>query len=863
MPRLGWPGTLSRRDLIGIIVAVTLLVVLPVLIKEVDRRQAIRTRAQPAGEITINNGASTTNSRQVRVKLTSPYGSPAPRSDSSQLQMSLIPAAYAGVIPIEDQCSPNAYVRDCIGTTGCQYKVYQCDSSGTKATYLREETNCALAPSPCNNACSVGAYQLQNKNESVCTVEMRTCNDNENPRTWSGWQSKQWKDASGVCQGSSNSPCCKNTPPPPGGDTGGSTCEGQLSSACGAGGYPNNRLSATWNLSGSSGSCNVFVQDARGSHTIASGGVCSGSWDSTNPGSPITGNHITNDGRFELYVSNGTSGCTNQKKGDVTLSCGQAGSACDDTNNTLTFSCGAQAGTHQLIAKWLVRDEGGGCNVYIRAGRPGGGANDIPINDGGACNGQKTFNGSLPNGDVITNDGRYQLFVSNGSSCNNQMKTGVVLNCQPGGGPSTTCKAAVSKSSTGPWQTERGDYRPGEKAWVAVVDSTNQTLGSLSGYAREMSGPSGWRISQQDFSGKNNPAETAVLQGVGEYTFKVSCPSNQTATAKVIVTGSGQPQGTRGYKIANSLAELQSAQERSYTAHPVESDWTLSEGEGEKAVYAKFIASDGTESGESVYRITYTVAGPGVNQIACRRDIVQQGGTQDAGWLLTISGSTFGDTSQKGSVKVGNEATNIVSWDSSSLQVRYAKRQLPPGRSTVTVARADGKTATGTLDADICARLGKASLHIKSKLQRRPAADFGGDYRVQIREKDTRKDVHNRKEKFTKAGELETKIEGLDAGELHRVCLKGPQHLSRCKDYTPVVGDNTIEFDELTAGDIDGVQCEGDNVINSVDLGVVAKGWSVAQDVSSCADYNLDRRVNSLDYWVNAVNYTKRGDALE
>lgn len=616
---------LARKDAIGLIVAVALLTALPVILKAVERRQYIRTRAQPPGEIVINNGAETTTSLKVKVKLTSPYGQPARAQNASVEFANFIPAAYA--------VKPDP------------------DTGKNECSYVEEQLN-------------------------ECVV----------PATGTGHSYCEWSDPDG-------------------------------------------------------------------------------------------------DGVGYL------------KKGACSLEVCYNG--CDPK-----VSCSA------------------GCPAV-----------------------------SSP---TPTAEPRSSSSPSPSAS--------------PGQGGGVACRAGVSKSPNGPWQQDRADYRENEKAWVAVIDNDNSPLTDLTNITRQMDGPSGWRMGLADFS--NNPQQTNALGGPGDYVFKVSCPGGQTATAKVIVT-TEQARGTRGFKIANSLVQLDKEQERSYTAHPLEIEWDLSQAggnsqEGEKNVYVKFFRSDGAETGLTAAKITYRTTGPSVSQVACKRDVVEQkGAAPQTGWILTLSGDNFGDSSQKGSVKLGTESLDIVQWSQSSLKLRYAKRQLPTAKTNISVTKQDGKSGSAELDPDKCSRLGKAALHIKSKLQRRLASDQGGDYKVFVRDKDTKKDIHDKKVTFTKIGEVESKLENLTAGELHTVCLKGPQHLQRCKEYTPVADDNTIEFDELLAGDIDGTNCEGDNIINSVDLGIVSGGWSLTSDKDSCADYNRDKRVNSLDWWVNVTNYLKKGDVKE
>lgn len=83
----------------------------------------------------------------------------------------------------------------------------------------------------------------------------------------------------------------------------------------------------------------------------------------------------------------------------------------------MILRCGSP---NRLSASWDVPNENGSCNIYIRDSR-----GDHVISN--TCKGN--WESSSLEGGMITHDGRYELYVSNGGSCTNQLKKSVVGSC--------------------------------------------------------------------------------------------------------------------------------------------------------------------------------------------------------------------------------------------------------------------------------------------------------------------------------------------------------------------------------------------------------------------------------------------------
>ncbi len=97
------------------------------------------------------------------------------------------------------------------------------------------------------------------------------------------------------------------------------SCFGEIYSSCGSD-ADSNMIMTSWYITNKlgKGTCNVFIKDELGDHVISND--CSGVWSGTEvPG----GTKITQDGTYQLFVSNGTDSCFNQQAGSIQLTCNQ------------------------------------------------------------------------------------------------------------------------------------------------------------------------------------------------------------------------------------------------------------------------------------------------------------------------------------------------------------------------------------------------------------------------------------------------------------------------------------------------------------------------------------------------------------
>ncbi|MDP3724591.1 MAG: hypothetical protein Q8R11_03085 [bacterium] len=132
------PKWLSKQEFIGLLVLFVLILLLPIAVLEVQRQKNIRSRAEVAGIILINDGATTTTSRDVTVKLTAPWpAAPAPQS--------YVPPSVGG-----EKLFSVAYAQQNICTSGAT------NESCTQAGQIRN-----VACTPQNAACQVNFQKCE------------------------------------------------------------------------------------------------------------------------------------------------------------------------------------------------------------------------------------------------------------------------------------------------------------------------------------------------------------------------------------------------------------------------------------------------------------------------------------------------------------------------------------------------------------------------------------------------------------------------------------------------------------------------------------------------------------------------------
>lgn len=189
---------------------------------------------------------------------------------------------------------------------------YICDGSGNWGA-----GNNGLAE--CSNACPVETSTETYSNQSCPNIDTDTCiyriSSSNSDMCYSGTGAYGFTPD---CKYSCGPVVCPVIPDSQASTSQENSCSGELSFTC----SDNLSINASWNITNKLGgnSCNVFIRDEFGDHTISND--CNSSWS----GSQIpNGALAVEGGTYELYISNGTDICFNKFASSTQISCRREG----------------------------------------------------------------------------------------------------------------------------------------------------------------------------------------------------------------------------------------------------------------------------------------------------------------------------------------------------------------------------------------------------------------------------------------------------------------------------------------------------------------------------------------------------------
>lgn len=276
-------------------------------------------------------------------------------------------------------------------------------------------------------------------------------------------------------------------------------------------------------------------------------------------------------------------------------------------------------------------------------------------------------------------------------------------------------------------------------------------------------------------------------------------------------------------------------------------------------------------------QIKYLGPDPVIENISCKFDPSGQG------TLITILGSDFGPRGQ-GKVQAGEREAEILNWvaevpetttpppspaptgsqtsfSGGILGVKLTKSKVVAKipeqieEAVVELQTDDGRAARGS-----CV-IGLTTLDFAARSQCLAASKMGADKaRVQLYEKAAKaRPIFDQNVSFNTEGQPEWTAPILEVGKEYNLVLKAPKSLGVKKEFTALEGTTVFEEIELPVGDIAPL-ASPDNAINANDFSELKREWTTVLDVTRPGDFNLDNRVNSLDYSCLIKNYNRKGE---
>lgn len=288
--------------------------------------------------------------------------------------------------------------------------------------------------------------------------------------------------------------------------------------------------------------------------------------------------------------------------------------------------------------------------------------------------------------------------------------------------------------------------------------------------------------------------------------------------------------------------------------------------------------------------IKYLGANPDISNVSCNFN-----SETGAGSKVTLTGSNFGGSQGKGKVTVtsssGAANATITSWGKVVIQPSLSPTGVlgesvaegtPAATPTgVVVAQTQDRVVVrvkerleGTVNIELTVDDGRKvaascavdtnTVSFATQTQCRPAGSFAEDkVRVQIYEK-----TSNARPLYdSKVNPITIAADGtpqwtpppLEIGKTYSLVIKAPKSLAVKREFTVLEGTNILDDIAFPVGDIAPINAP-DGVINAVDKSELIRQWSATTDVARTGDFNIDGRINSLDYSCMRENINRAAD---
>lgn len=613
---------------------------------------------------------------------------------------------------------------------------------------------------------------------------------------------------------------------------GGSTCNTT---------YGNHKLNASWDVTptGGNDTCNVFIRGEKGDEQIngeSMNGPCSGSKTITS----YKGAPLTNDANLKLFVSNGYE-CMNQQVDEVTIPCTLQAPACDA--NAVNMTVTPSQGTVGSQMKFSLSGSQG--STFVEDSWSAG------VDCAGGFWGDKTCNATSATTNGVWTHKWKNCAPNNCSITSAQCSKTQSYKVVGGGATPTpgTCppdsKLTVSPNPANIGATMYFQYQAGEDVYIGG-DTWNPPT-SVS--ACQEPGTPGNPLEDRRYI---CTASSATNNGVwnhywgqpkvcGSATYTISGGgATPTPTPTPVTTATPAPTPTSrtvSFRVAESLADLSSAQWQPYTADGMIVPYEIvDKTPGIKTIFVQFKDSDG--------RTTTTTDCP-----KCQAQIRLLGeepaitgcslSFETTNTILNLTGQNFGTV--KGTVRSNETALAVRDWKDGSVKAVFPN--APVGEILpVTLTTQDGQIAEGQ-----CSAISLISVGAKV-FCRTPATRQTDNVALALAGFFQGGTLFRQTVSIDKDGIIQGLNQKVESGKNYGMSLKAPLTLRKATSFTAAEGMTNIPNFILPVGDvfpIDG----GDGAINSLDKGELNRQFVVAVDkCGRTADFNKDCRVNSIDW---------------
>lgn len=356
-----------------------------------------------------------------------------------------------------------------------------------------------------------------------------------------------------------------------------------------------------------------------------------------------------------------------------------------------------------------------------------------------------------------------------------------------------------------------------------------------------------------------------------------ACPPGNSPTP------SGSLYTTVGYRISETSISCDgSGTYQDYTGSPMTIPYTFQDTSfGVKTIYACFkyqksgdsnfyYGGVNTSSTAPAIKTIRLAPPPVISTVTCSYSLSGEGTN------IKIMGFNFGGQGSQSKIETDKGDAEITSWIDQPIISNTALSPTPIGTSiaiaasnstvlaqltekiygkiNVIVTTNDGETVTGSCVA------GVSSLQLNAKIACRPPDQFqADDVDLEILNLSNPTDQPIRQKiSLNQKGEPQGINVDFNRGIRYGLLIKAPKSLAKRIEFDANEGTKVLGDIVLPVGDIAPLGTP-DGLINALDKGELNREWTLTSDVSRTGDFNLDNRVNSID-WACMRNFYNKSD---
>lgn len=347
----------------------------------------------------------------------------------------------------------------------------------------------------------------------------------------------------------------------------------------------------------------------------------------------------------------------------------------------------------------------------------------------------------------------------------------------------------------------------------------------------------------------------ALMEGTAEVNFKTGSDDLQITSTSypgyALPIGSkidgvyqiSAKQSITKYRIAESEQDLDSALDFDFTPTDgkVRIFYTLADKTpGRKRVWVRFYDSEGKS--KTVHADINYLPGPVLKSIKCEYD------PAGLGTKVVIKGQNFGQYNEQGEggVLVNSQQAAILDWGTEDVLSKIVARVNTKidGRVPIKVTFDNGKSIEGICGIDL------TSVSVKAIPACRPPDRFTAekvDLKIYEATSSAARPFFELATSLDSSGGILGFEPKLEIGKKYVLLLKAVKSVAKKVEFTAEDGTTVLGSLSLPVGDIFPAALP-DGVINSLDKAELIRQWTISTDVNRSGDFNLDGRINSIDY---------------